>query len=73
MLVSQAGLTGFHAAFVVISIAGALGAITATVAFERRERAADDPAVGPGPPPGDGTLVPIPVRVGGGNRSVPRR
>ena len=73
VLVSQTGLSGFHAAFVVICIAAALGAITATAAFERRARAADEPAIRPGPPPGDGTLIPVPVRVGDGKRSVPRR
>src|SRR5262249_61152070 len=63
VLVSQVGLSGFHAAFVVICIAGALGAITATVAFERRSRPTDEPAIGPGPPPGGGTLIPLPVPV----------
>jgi sugar phosphate permease len=36
MLVSRAGLDGFRAAFVVISIAAAIGAVTASVAFPRR-------------------------------------
>ena len=73
VLVSQVGLTGFHAAFVVICIAGALGAITATVAFERPARSADEPAIGPGPPPADGTLIPVPVPAQGRPGTVPRR
>ena len=72
VLVSQVGLTGFHAAFVVICIAGALGAITATAAFERRSRAADEPGVGPGHPPRDGTLIPVPAPVQGRPGTVPR-
>ena len=35
-LVSQAGLDGFRAAFVVIAVAAAVGAVTAAVAFPRR-------------------------------------
>ena len=73
VLVSQVGLTGFHAAFVVICIAAALGAITATAAFERRDRSADEPAIGPGPPPGNGTLIPVPVPVQGRPGTAPRR
>jgi EmrB/QacA subfamily drug resistance transporter len=38
VLVSRAGLDGFHAAFVVIAIAAALGALTAATAFQRRPR-----------------------------------
>jgi len=72
MLVSQAGLTGFHAAFVVICIAGALGAIIATVAFERRSRSAEVPDVGSGPGAGDGVLVPVPVPVESRPGPVPR-
>ena len=37
-LVSRAGLDGFHAAFVVICAAAALGAVTAGVVFPRRPR-----------------------------------
>jgi MFS family permease len=73
VLVSQVGLTGFHAAFVVICIAAALGAITATAAFERRDRSADEPAIGPGPPPGNGKLIPVPVPVQGRPDTAPRR
>ncbi len=65
VLVSQAGLNGFQNAFVVICIAGALGALTATVAFDRRARLADQPEPDPEPVtdvwPGDEGLVPIPV------------
>jgi EmrB/QacA subfamily drug resistance transporter len=64
VLVSQAGFDGFHAAFLVICIAAALGALTATVAFERRSRsAADEPVVGTGAPAGAEALVPVPVPV----------
>jgi hypothetical protein len=64
VLVSQAGFDGFHAAFLVICIAAALGALTATVAFERRSRsAADEPDVGTGAPAGAEALVPVPVPV----------
>jgi MFS family permease len=52
VLVSQAGLDGFRAAFVVISIAAALGALTAGTAFQRRYRSAEKEE-----------LVPIPVPV----------
>lgn len=73
VLVSQAGLTGFHAAFVVICIAAALGAITATVAFERRAREADEPVFEPEIGAADGTLAPVPVPVEDGPDAVLRR
>src|SRR5262249_44399506 len=73
VLVSQVGLSGFHAAFVVICIAGALGAITATVAFGRPARSAEARDVGSGPGDGDGVLVPVPLPVESRPRSVPRR
>ena len=41
-LVSQAGLDGFRAAFVVICVAAALGAVTAAVVFPRRTEADGD-------------------------------
>ena len=41
VLLSDAGISGFHAAFVVIAIAAALGAVTAAVAFEGRIVVAD--------------------------------
>jgi len=64
VLVSQAGFDGFHAAFLVICIAGALGALTATVAFERRSRsAADEPVIETVAPTGAQALVPVPVPV----------
>jgi EmrB/QacA subfamily drug resistance transporter len=72
VLVSQPGLTGFHAAFVVICIAGALGAITATVAFERRARAAEPPTVVPEAPTGADALVPVPVPVDDSPDAMPR-
>ncbi len=40
-LVSRAGLDGFRAAFVVICVAAALGAVTAGVVFPRRPRPAE--------------------------------
>jgi EmrB/QacA subfamily drug resistance transporter len=55
VLVSQVGLTGFHSAFAVICIAGALGALVALTAFERRDRAVEGP---------EGALVAVPVPVG---------
>jgi hypothetical protein len=61
-LVSQAGLAGFHAGFVVIAIAAALGAVTAAVAFERRERGVEHGALDAVPESAD-ALVPVPVRV----------
>ncbi|HKA93286.1 MAG TPA: MFS transporter [Acidimicrobiia bacterium] len=73
VLVSQVGLSGFHAAFVVICIAGALGAITATVAFGRPARSAEARDVGSGPGAGDGVLVPLPLPVESRPRPVPRR
>jgi len=73
VLVSQVGLSGFHAAFVVICIAGALGAITATVAFGRPARSAEARDVGSGPGVGDGVLVPVPLPVESRPRRVPRR
>jgi EmrB/QacA subfamily drug resistance transporter len=63
VLVSQAGFDGFHAAFLVICIAAALGALVATVAFERRSRAAADESVGTVAPAGAETLVPVPIPI----------
>ena len=71
VLVSQSGLTGFHAAFVVICIAAALGAIVATVAFERQARSMGEPAIEPDVHHGDGGLVPVPVPVDDVNGTVP--
>ena len=42
-LVSRSGLDGFRAAFVVICIAAAVGAVTAGIAFPRRARPAEHP------------------------------
>ena len=73
VLVSQAGVDGFHAAFLVICIAGALGALTATVAFERRTRsAAEEEVVGIDGPAGADALVPVPVPVEDGPDVVRR-
>src|SRR6266536_67860 len=72
VLVSQAGLDGFHAAFLVICIAGALGALTATVAFERRTRSAVEPDIGIDPSAGAATLVPVPVPIDDSPDAVPR-
>jgi EmrB/QacA subfamily drug resistance transporter len=63
VLVSQTGLSGFHAAFVVTCIAGALGALTASVAFERRTRSAKQPAFEADARADHGALVPVPVPV----------
>lgn len=63
VLVSQPGLSGFHAAFVVICIAAALGALTAVAAFERQSRSAARPAGVAEARPGDQALVPVPVPV----------
>jgi EmrB/QacA subfamily drug resistance transporter len=62
VLVSRAGLDGFRAAFVVIGIAAALGAITAGVAFQRRTQRADYDVPVP-EMAGDTALVPVPVPV----------
>src|ERR687897_1534168 len=72
VLVSQAGLDGFHAAFLVICIAGALGALTAAVAFERRARSAEAPPVATGARAGADVLVPLPVPVDDGTDVVRR-
>ena len=40
-LVSQTGLAGFHAAFVLIAVVSGIGALTAAVAFQRRTADAD--------------------------------
>jgi EmrB/QacA subfamily drug resistance transporter len=42
VLVSRAGLDGFHAAFIVIGIAAALGALTAAAAFQGRPRPVEE-------------------------------
>jgi hypothetical protein len=74
VLVSQAGFDAFHAAFLVICIAAALGALTATVAFERRARSvADEPVGRTVAPAGARALVPVPVPVEDGPDPVPRR
>jgi EmrB/QacA subfamily drug resistance transporter len=40
-LVSRAGLSGFHAGFILIAVVAGIGALTAAVAFQRRPAAAD--------------------------------
>jgi hypothetical protein len=40
-LVLRAGLSGFHAGFVLIAVVAGIGALTAAVAFQRRPAAAD--------------------------------
>jgi EmrB/QacA subfamily drug resistance transporter len=64
VLVSRAGVDGFRAAFVVISIAAALGALTAGTAFQRRAPAVAEEAPMPEGPAGEGALAPVPVPVG---------
>src|ERR671919_3238840 len=63
VLVSQTGLSGFRAAFVVISVAAALGALAAAAGFQRHARPAEEPALDTHPRPGDEPLMPIPVPV----------
>jgi EmrB/QacA subfamily drug resistance transporter len=63
VLVSRAGLDGFRAAFVVIGVAAALGALIAGTAFQRRARSAEEAAPVPGGHPGDTALVPVPIPV----------
>jgi EmrB/QacA subfamily drug resistance transporter len=73
VLVSQLGFDGFHAAFLVICIAAALGALIAAVAFERRARsAADDAVVGSVAPASGERLVPVPVPVEDASDTVRR-
>jgi sugar phosphate permease len=62
VLVSRAGLDGFRAAFVVICIAAALGAVTAGVAFPRRTRTAEEdrPMLETA---GDTALMPVPIAI----------
>ena len=58
-LVSRAGLDGFRAAFVVICVAAAVGAVTAGVVFPRRTAAEGDVTLPE--TAGEAALVPIPV------------
>jgi EmrB/QacA subfamily drug resistance transporter len=67
VLVSRAGLDGFRAAFVVICIAAAVGAVTAGVAFPRRTRTAGENVPIP-ETAGDTTLLPVPIAVDETNR-----
>jgi EmrB/QacA subfamily drug resistance transporter len=61
VLVSRTGLDGFHAAFVVISIAAALGALTAAAGFHRAARPAEQLAPDTLPLTGDEPIMPIAV------------
>jgi hypothetical protein len=64
VLASRAGLDGFRAAFVVIGLAAALGALTAATAFQRRDRSvAREEPISEGQEAG-AELVPVPVPVG---------
>jgi EmrB/QacA subfamily drug resistance transporter len=63
VLVSRTGLDGFRAAFVVISIVAALGALTAAIGFQRQVRPAERPAPDTQTRGGDEPLVPILVTV----------
>ena len=58
VLISQAGLDGFQTAFVLIAIIGALGALTAAVAFERRAGVTEDTSQEPEVPYDEEVLVP---------------
>ncbi len=59
VLVSQAGLDGFHGGFVVIGVAAAIGALTAAIAFARSARGAQEPPLDVEHKSEDGVLVPI--------------
>jgi EmrB/QacA subfamily drug resistance transporter len=61
VLVSRTGLNGFHAAFTVISIAAALGALTAATGFRRVDRPAEQLAPVAHSQTGDEPLVPVAV------------
>jgi EmrB/QacA subfamily drug resistance transporter len=61
VLVSRTGLSGFHAAFAVISITAALGALTAATGFQHAARPAEQPALDTQPRAADEPLLPIPV------------
>src|ERR671918_1511473 len=61
VLVSRTGLNGFHAAFAVISITAALGALTAATGFQHAARPAEQPALDTQPRAADEPLLPIPV------------
>jgi EmrB/QacA subfamily drug resistance transporter len=67
-LVSQAGLDGFRAAFVVICVTAALGAVTAGVVFQRRTGPAEAGLSLP-EPAGAAALVPMPIPVEDGGRN----
>ena len=58
VLISQAGLDGFQTAFVLIAVICALGALTATVAFERRASVTEDTSKEPEVPYDEEVLVP---------------
>ena len=58
VLISQAGLDGFQTAFVLIAIIGALGALTAAVAFERRAGVTEATSQEPEVPYDEEVLVP---------------
>jgi EmrB/QacA subfamily drug resistance transporter len=61
VLVSRSGLSGFRAAFVVISVAAAVGAVVAAAGFQRHPRPAEHAALESQPGTGEEALVPIPV------------
>jgi EmrB/QacA subfamily drug resistance transporter len=61
VLVTRTGLNGFHAAFTVISITAALGALTAATGFRRVDQPAAQRAPDARPESGDQPLVPLPV------------
>ena len=63
VLVSTAGLDGFHAAFVVIAIAAALGALVAGLGFRRRSRTTVEEPLSSETRTGDEDAVPVPLPV----------
>ena len=67
-MVSRAGLDGFRAAFVVIAIAAALGALAAGIGFPRRTRTTVEEPRGSDTGTGEEDLMPVPLPVEARNR-----
>jgi hypothetical protein len=57
VLISRAGVNAFHAAFWVLFVVAALGALTAAIGFPRRPTQ----ELAPGPVPSDVSIVPEPT------------
>ena len=67
MLVSRTGLDGYRAAFVVISIAAALGAVTAGIGFPRRPETAGEEELVRAAAAGEEDLAPLRIPVEASN------